>query len=556
MYHFLDSLADSNKRKNEDTIYLQPTAPIDQPYPNGPPHHHHLIPQQLQPPHQVQHPHQLQHPHQIQQPHQLQASPPLHPAAAPGFPPYQHHQYYPPGPPGPPGPPPHPHPPHYYPAPPPPPPNASANLPPPVSNSTSQSGSNQALGSFPPNPTKYVMQQDLGFRWDPSKPRQKNSITHSFSSNSPSDQSPASNFESYQLSGSNNTTPSYLGNPPITGSPSSLPPPQASIPSQRHSLPTQSTTYPSDLPLPNSINHLVDSTSQPPVEKKELIHIIHPTVDQYNGKFDLTSHPHLHSRDHSQSSNTELVDVSIGPNSWLKLDPNDVMENYSRANASLSVEGPLWQTHGAISYIGITKNDRYITLLRAYFVRLLQSGEMSQFIMDESIKYQNRESKASKKQESEEIPNQHNGNNNDHTKGESNESSKHLFDPKDVVQKQKAKRHQDEVTAEDALLITKITAQNELSDSESKIDLGLPKIIPGLSSLYSDSSSRDDYYSIVEQCILAILPSQKVTFMLFCRFFKYVSPFCPVVDEHSLLLEMNSIFTEDFPVLRKNATLK
>ncbi|KAL6451282.1 hypothetical protein SBY92_002621 [Candida maltosa Xu316] len=55
------------------------------------------------------------------------------------------------------------------------------------------------------------------------------------------------------------------------------------------------------------------------------------------------------------------------------------------------------------------------------------------------------------------------------------------------------------------------------------------------------NENKQDYYRHVEESILKILPPKMSSFHLFCQYFKYVNPFIEILDEHTLLLDINSI---------------
>lgn len=253
-----------------------------------------------------------------------------------------------------------------------------------------------------------------------------------------------------------------------------------------------------------------------------------------------------------------LVSVAIGPNSILKINPLDTMHLFSDASFSFLIEGDNWQNNGIFSYVGLTKSDPFIKIMRNFTIKLFRTGEISQFLQIESMKRKKKFKHSSS----------NNSNRSDLGLGISpsssitgktdaddyslkgDDSSTTRYDNKNEFDEE------EDVAAMDGLIVTKIKANKEdKTASEPLIPppsipseaFSLPKILPGLGTLYNSKGSRDEYYTIVEQAVLKILPNKKVCFMLFCRFFKYVYPFVPVIDENTLLVDLNTIFVEDFP---------
>jgi len=294
------------------------------------------------------------------------------------------------------------------------------------------------------------------------------------------------------------------------------------------------------------------------------------------------------------SVDESLISVSIGPNSTLQINPNDRIDVFSNASFSFLVEGSLLQQQGPLSYIGLTKSDPFLKFIRNYAITLFKSGSMSQFIKKKSMKRQKRKnpnenSSTNKKNEGVkakvDTPTSMNSDllhdNTIQTKKEGSESNKldssnknYVSETKDdtvetktnstkgneeVVTEENEEEDDDEdgveesdVVVEDGLIVTKIKvrdASSNNSEDESKRPKKL-RILSGLKSLYQGSKAKQEYFELTGEAILDILPKKKNMFMLFCRFFKYVFPFIPIVDEHSLIMDINHVLPEKFPKLK------
>lgn len=295
------------------------------------------------------------------------------------------------------------------------------------------------------------------------------------------------------------------------------------------------------------------------------------------------------------SVDESLVSISIGPNSTLQINPNDRIDVFSNASFSFLVEGSLLQQQGPLSYIGLTKSDPFLKFIRNYAITLFKSGSMSQFIESKSMKRQKRKvrnpkSSTTKKNDGVKAkvdtptsinsdslqdnprPTKNDGlqsnkpesanksyanetkDNTTETEDNATEKNKDVQDSEENEEEEGDEEGADEsdVVVEDGLIVTKIkvrdTSSNN-SDDESKRPKKL-RILPGLKSLYQGSKAKQEYFELTGEAILGILPKKKNMFMLFCRFFKYVYPFIPIVDEHSLIFDINHVLPEKFPTLR------
>lgn len=294
------------------------------------------------------------------------------------------------------------------------------------------------------------------------------------------------------------------------------------------------------------------------------------------------------------ASPPHLVTISIGPNSTLQVDPNDRIDVFSNASFSFLVEGSLLQQQGPLSYIGLTKSDPFLKFIRNYAITLFKSGSMSQFIESKSMK------RRKKKNTSANSPSAKNSKKNDGFKAKVDTVSTNSDSLQENVRSQKvggrnpfkldgvekkytntnddaAENNKDEqtieegeeeegedgaeesdVVVEDGLIVTKIKVKDAYTNT-SEDNVKTPRILqvlPGLKSLYQGNKIKQDYFELTGEAIIGILPEKKNMFMLFCRFFKYVYPFIPIVDENSLIIDINHVLPERFPTLKAEERYK
>ncbi|KAK6456868.1 uncharacterized protein RJT20DRAFT_93965 [Scheffersomyces xylosifermentans] len=302
--------------------------------------------------------------------------------------------------------------------------------------------------------------------------------------------------------------------------------------------------------------------------------------------------PGLGPQQSSSFSSSKLVSIPLGPNSSLQVNPDDKINVFTNASYSLNLEGTLWQHQGTLSYIGLTKSDMFIKILRNYAIFLFKTGGMAKFMrLDKPKKRHHVNGGTSSCSSSVVDVNATSGHD---TSVPSPGQKRQRIDtlastgsmntsPSSIISESDPRKDidadQDEMVVEDdALIVTKIAVSRdndasstdneedgktegegdeEIAEAEQDITVDpkikkhkrnkvLPQILPGLGSLYNGKKTRQDYYRLVEKTVSDILPNKLNMFMLFCRFFKFVHPFVPVVDENSLLLDIGKIL-EHFP---------
>ncbi|CAI5760033.1 unnamed protein product [Candida verbasci] len=210
----------------------------------------------------------------------------------------------------------------------------------------------------------------------------------------------------------------------------------------------------------------------------------------------------------SDFASNSLVAIPLGSNSSLQVNPEDRMDVFTNASFSLFLEGPYWQQQGTLSYIGSTKSDPFITILRNFVVHLFKAGEMTKFIKSDTTR--------KRKNSSGSVY----SNKKPRTSSGTSPLSPLNFTP----------------------TFTPDKVEEIINSPNSKKERKIPTSFP--------SKYAPDYYQLVGKIVLDLLPNKINTFQLFCRFFKYVSPFVPIIDEHSLIVEVNGLF-KNFPSFKK-----
>ncbi|RLV95106.1 Multidrug resistance regulator 1 [Spathaspora sp. JA1] len=241
-------------------------------------------------------------------------------------------------------------------------------------------------------------------------------------------------------------------------------------------------------------------------------------------------------------SSYTLVSIPLGPNSSLQVSPEDRMNVFTNASFSMNVEGSIWQQHGTLSYIGLTKSDPFIKVFRNFAVLLLKAGDMATFFMSQRKRRRRRRSTTSS-----------NGGGSGSSEKSTPSDKRTHKSPEEQAEEKQELEDRANLEAEDLLILTKFVRQEdkqqqEEEEAEIKADTLPKKIFPGVESLYSnEKTSKQDYYALVEKIILDILPTKLNLFMLVTRFFKYVYPFIPIIDEQVLVLDVHRSLLADFP---------
>lgn len=255
-----------------------------------------------------------------------------------------------------------------------------------------------------------------------------------------------------------------------------------------------------------------------------------------------------------------LVSIPLGPNSSLQLSPQDRMNVFTNASYSLNVEGEIWQQHGTLSYNGLTKSDPFIKILRNFTIHLLKEGEMKSFIRTDQRSKDNDAT----------------GENENDTEKKSDSISpfskpSHLTGgtPKDIpilnteqdsadAKNKTPSVRTGDLVDEDILIVSKISRSNSENNenqysanvhsnnqTENSTAAGI-SILPAIEAVYLARRDKSFYYKYVEEVLLSILPNKRNQSMLHARYFKFVHPFIPILDQNSILEEVSSTL-EKFP---------
>ena len=288
-----------------------------------------------------------------------------------------------------------------------------------------------------------------------------------------------------------------------------------------------------------------------------------PPVPQFASSFTAQT-VSIDPKSSNQSADAELVSIVMGPNSTLKVNPNDAIDIFANTNFSLVIDGPNWQQHGPISYSGLTKSDPFIKFFRSYAITLFKSGELSKYLQHKYSKTKKRSSSTlngnSKRSKNQDLVN------NEGDTGVKLELGKEGtgFDerkanggPEENEQEgdgdaDTGEGEEEEIGGlEDSLVVNKIGLSKEAKarmEAEANIKVKLPDSYPGIKAFNKVKKTQDESFeNIVFKSALQVLPSQRSIFILFYRFFKYVCPFIPIIDEHSLIIDLCKILPEKFP---------
>lgn len=345
-------------------------------------------------------------------------------------------------------------------------------------------------------------------------------------------------------------------------SPNNHPPPQPSIPGGIPGIPIQPRGVSPMPPPPHTFNHRQPNGPIPPPPNgpptPNNISILTPSAmtneHTYSSNASSTGSsvklPPIknipsssNSLDTSPRSTSELlITVPIGPTSSLKINPQDeVTDFFSNASTPLSLEGSYLQTHGFASYVGLSKSDKYVKFLRDFAVHLITNGEITQFA--NTPKRKSGESiapspKKAKTDATKELKDNDAGIKDKEEEAVKKESENEIDDEgndDDIADEE------DEKARDDAAILAIVN--NNLGNTKKSNTLA---ILPGLKTLYLGKSNRKEYYKLVEQAILKILPCKSQVSMLFQRYYKWVNPFIPIVNENTMRNDFSQL-VDRFP---------
>ncbi|KAF3993429.1 hypothetical protein FT663_00452 [Candidozyma haemuli var. vulneris] len=231
------------------------------------------------------------------------------------------------------------------------------------------------------------------------------------------------------------------------------------------------------------------------------------------------------------SSSPEYVSISIGSN-ILQIELEDTMDSFSAATNSLLVEGELWQQQGPLSYVGLTKSDPFIKLIRSFSIEIFKSDEFAQFIRRKKPVSGDKSSPASAISGATSM---------DETSR--SEQSDQPFDRNYTLEERNSEDETDLLSG-GALLTTKIKAD------ETNNSLPFPNPyseLPGIVSIQSLSGAKSNYYEFVQGQVISVLPNKRSLYNAVSRYFKFVASFVPILHEHTFMSEVRSLFGGGFP---------
>lgn len=226
----------------------------------------------------------------------------------------------------------------------------------------------------------------------------------------------------------------------------------------------------------------------------------------------------------------EYVSISIGSN-ILQIEMEDTLDSFSAATNSLLVEGDYWSQQGPLSYVGLTKSDPFIKLVRSFSIEIFKSDEFSQFVRRKKPLAGDKSSPASAISAT----------SLDDTSR--SERSDQTFDRNYAFEERNSEDETDLLSG-GALLTTKIKAD----ETDNTLPFPSPYTdVPGSFSLQSMSRAKLNYYKYVEDQVIRILPTKRSLYNAVSRYFKFVASFVPIFHEHTFMSEVRSLFGGGFP---------
>ena len=278
-----------------------------------------------------------------------------------------------------------------------------------------------------------------------------------------------------------------------------------------------------------------------------------PTVQSVLSDQTASSLKSISSPQESESfSSNSLVSIPLGANSSLQINALDTMDVFTNGVFSLHSTGNEWQQLGTLSYLGLTKSDPFITILRNFTVHLFRSDEFLNVIRNDATRKRRNSNGSLISIRSSRTGDEglspvatkrpkldNNGNNNSNASipmNRSNSSDSNYLSHN--------------VNFNDAF---DMISENGKPSTNTPLDTfsplvqqyESPKKTPGdmafMQSFYNGGQKRHEYYRFVEEEVLKVLPDKTNLFQLFCRFFRFVNPFIQIIDEHALLFDINPI---------------
>lgn len=235
----------------------------------------------------------------------------------------------------------------------------------------------------------------------------------------------------------------------------------------------------------------------------------------------------------TDDSGPNFVTVSIGSN-VLRIDADDAMDSFSGASHAMLVEGSYWQQQGPISYVGLTKSDPYIKLVRNFTLELFKSEQFSKFILVR----RRRQALMNGSPSAHSITSKS-------ASDDRSEYSEHSSHPDDANDEQGGSDSEVDIETEGGLVVTAILAAPNSDPPVGTFPAQFPTI-RGIQSLKSIYSSKEEYYTFVKVSVLEILPRKRAVQGALRRFFRYVLPFIPILDEETFLAELDVVFNNSY----------
>lgn len=264
-----------------------------------------------------------------------------------------------------------------------------------------------------------------------------------------------------------------------------------------------------------------------------------PSQPIVNGNIDMNSSTGLGER---QGPNN-LIDFMWKPGLFFKIDPRDTINISSNASASYLVDGVYWQQQGPLSYMGLFKSDEFLIIFRKYIRVLFRAGALSQYTANNSTyKKKTQEGREGVSVDSSKDDNS-TAQNKVHKRKAIDQSGEKPQRRKRSELRSKSKTESSEqdvafedheapdgdVDVDDANIIRQINKKEKsMPTRSSAFSTMSPNII-----IPNTVESEQELFQAIRLSLLCVLPRKKNLRILFVRFFKYVHPFVPVVDENT-----------------------
>lgn len=246
---------------------------------------------------------------------------------------------------------------------------------------------------------------------------------------------------------------------------------------------------------------------------------------------------------------SELIDFMWKPGLFFKIDPHDTMNISSNASASYLVDGFYWQQQGPLSYMGLFKSDEFLIIFRKYIRVLFKAGALSQYTPNNSSHKHANQNEARKEEVDNTAQNKANkgkvmGKSDDKPQGrkksEVRTKSRAETGDQDVASEDHEAIDTD-VEVDDGNILQQINKKERNTHTRSNIIAAISAniIIP------NTFESEEQLFQTIRLSLLYVLPRKRNLRILCIRFFKYVHPFVPIVEENTFWQNLERVLPDE-----------